>query len=286
MVELDAHFHVWELDRFNYPWPCEDVKPIFKTVTFPDLTEALNSANVRNAVFVQCLNNNIEEAKWVLGSNHPCIKGVVAGVNLIDHDLTIKQLDELCSYDKFVGVRHILDEEDTDWIIRDDVIAALKIVAERGLSFDFLSRPHHLKHVETMAKAIPNLRIVIDHIAKPYLSKSLDVSPAWRKDMEAAANCPNGHCKISGLVTEVDPVSHKTAWSKDTFAAHINVVLGVFGADRCMIGSDWPVLRLTGADYATVNQLHKSLIAHLSDTDQKKIVGGNAVKFYKLCDLQ
>lgn len=285
MGEVDAHFHVWELDRFNYPWPCEDTKDIFHTITFPDLTEAFQSVDIKNAVFIQCLNNNVDEAKWVLNSGHPSIKGVVAGINLKDHSQTKKQLQELSSYTKFVGARHILDEEDVDWVIREDVIAGLKMLADAGKSFDFLSRPHHLKHVATIAKAVPNLRIVINHIAKPLLSKSLEVAPDWRRDMEAAASCPNVYCKISALVCEVDPGSWKKPWTKETFSPHVNTVLELFGADRCMIGSDWPVLKLTGADYKQVNQLHKSLIAHLPQEDQHKILRETAAKFYQLQDL-
>lgn len=286
MAEVDSHFHVWELDRFDYPWPNSDVAAIFKTISYPHLTKALNSSGVKNAVFVQCLNNNIEEAIWVLKSGHPAIKGVVAGVNLTDHKLLSEQLDELCKFEKFVGVRHILDMEDSyDWVMGQDVIEGLKLVAARGKTFDFLSRPHHLHHVATLAKALPELHIVIDHIAKPHLSKSLQVCPDWRKNIEDAASCSNVFCKISGLVTEVDPVGHAKSWSPQTFADHVKVVLAAFGPDRCMIGSDWPVLRLTGTNYKVVNNLHKTLVSELSEDDQVKVCGGNAAKFYQLKNL-
>lgn len=283
MAEVDAHFHVWELNRFSYPWPNQEVAAIFRNITFPDLTAALDSAGIESAVFVQCLNNCPAEAKWVLESEHPALKGVVAGVNLVDHVLLEHQLDELCQFDKFVGVRHILDmEEEHDWVIGEAVVEGLKLVAARGKTFDFLARPHHLPHVATLARAVPDLRIVIDHIAKPLLSKSLTVCSDWKRDMLAAASCPNVYCKISGLVTEVDPESHATSWTPQTFQDHVNVVLKGFGVDRCMIGSDWPVLRLTGADYKMVNELHKSLISELTKEDQAKITGGNAIKFYGL----
>ena len=286
MAEVDSHFHVWELDRFDYPWPNFDVAAIFKTISYSDLTTALDSAGVKNAVFVQCLNNNIEEAKWVLNSGHPAIKGVVAGVNLTDHKVLSEQLDELCKYDKFVGVRHILDmEESYDWVVRKDVIDGLRLVAARGKTFDFLSRPHHLHHVATLAKAVPELSIVINHIAKPLLSKSLKVSPDWKKNMLAAGSCPNVYCKISGLVTEVDPEKHATPWTTQTFLDHVEVVLGAFGPERCMIGSDWPVLRLTGTNYREVNLLHKSLLSGLSEAQKVKVCGGNAAKFYQLKNL-
>ena len=286
MAEVDSHFHVWELDRFNYPWPNSDVAAIFKTISYPDLITALDSAGVKNAVFVQCLNNNIEEAKWVLESGHPAIKGVVAGVNLTDHKVLSEQMEELCKYEKFVGVRHILDMEDSyDWVVRKDVVEGLRLVAARGKSFDFLARPHHLHHVATLAKAVPELRIVIDHIAKPHLSKSLAVSPDWKKNMVDAASCSNVYCKISGLVTEVDPEHHATSWTPETFVDHVAVVLGAFGTDRCMIGSDWPVLRLTGTNYREVNLLHKSLVSSLIEADQVKVRGGNAANFYQLKNL-
>ena len=284
-IEVDAHFHVWELERFKYPWPNDSVAPIYKTITFPDLTLALNSANVKNAVFIQCLNDCPEEAIWVMESRHPAIKGVVAGVTLEDHHKLELQLDMLCKYPEFVGVRHILDmEASNDWIIGQDVIEGLKIVAARGKTFDFeFARPHHLQHVATVAKAVPNLKIVIDHVAKPVFLEGLD--PAWKRNMEMAALCPNVFCKISGLVTEVDPDHHKISWDTRTFSEHVKCVLHLFGSDRCMIGSDWPVLGLAGADYKKVNSLHKELLGHLSEKERMEVLGGTATVFYQLKDL-
>ena len=283
MNEVDSHFHVWDLNKFSYSWPDASLPAIFKDISLSDFSAALHSAGVNNAVFVQTLNNNIEEAKWVLKSNHPAVKGVVSGVSLTDHALLKQQLDELCKFEAFVGVRHIIDmEADQAWLIRDDVIQALEMVAARDKSLDIPSRPHNLHHVATLAAAVPQLRIVVDHIAKPLLSRSLEICPEWKKNIEAAAACPNVFCKISGLVTEVDPVNNSTPWSVDTFQEHVDVVLAAFGVDRCMIGSDWPVLWVPGSNYKEVNQLHKSLIAHLSESEQNAILGSNAVRFYKL----
>eukprot|EP00116_Pleurobrachia_bachei_P006828 sb/3467090/ len=280
---IDSHFHMWDLQRFNYPWPNESVAAIHRDVTASEAGREMNGAGVHGAVFVQCLNNSLEEALWVINQQCSFIKGVVAGLNLTDHPVLEGQLDTLCKFPQFVGVRHILDmEEDPAWVVRDDVIAGLKIVATRDKTFDFLARPHHLSHVTTLAKAVPELRIVIDHIAKPLLSRSLEVDPGWRRDMESAAGCPNVHCKISGLVTEVDPEHHSTPFDATTFQAHVDVVLGLFGPGRCMMGSDWPVLTLTGANYSTVLDLHKELLSSLSETERKAVLGGNAASFYKL----
>ena len=284
-MEVDSHFHVWDLQKFDYPWPNKDTPPLFRTIAFDELKEALATANVKNAVFVQCLNNNIQEAKWVLEKDLDVIKGVVAGVDLIHHDILREQLRQLTKFPKFVGVRHILDMEAPDWIMQDSVVEGLKIIADHGLTFDFLARPKHLGYVWQIAKKVPTLQIVIDHIAKPILSESLEVEKGYKENMKLAAENPNVYCKISGLVTEVDPVNHTTTWSRQTFQPHINFILSTFGADRCMIGSDWPVLKLTNATYKTVNSLHKDLIFHLAPEDKQKVLGGTAFRFYKLRDI-
>ena len=283
MYEVDAHFHVWELARFSYPWPDSSQPVLFRDFSFRDLTPALDSVGVKHAVFIQAVNNFVEEAEWVLRSGHPALRGVVAGVCLTDHTLLANQLDTLCHYEKFVGVRHIIDlESDPNWLIRDDVIKGLRMVAANDKTLDIPARPHNLHLVSKVAKQVPGLSIVIDHIGKPLLSKSVDVCPQWRSDMEAAASCKNVWCKISGLVTEVDPINNKTSWSVNTFREHVNIVLELFGVDRCILGSDWPVLHITGASYKEVNLLHKSLIQHLSETEQKAVLGSNAARFYDL----
>lgn len=285
-AEVDSHFHVWELQKFPYQFPDDIGEIIKKDISFDQLRVALGSSNVKNAVFVQCVNGCVDEAVWVLESKCAQIKGVVAGVDLTNADLLNKQLDTLCKYEKFVGVRHLLDFEDVNWLGRDDVIKGLEVLRDRGLTFDACMRPIHTAHAAAVAERVPGLRMVINHISKPELSQNLGSFAEWAGNMAAAASHPNVFCKISGLVTEVDPETQSKGWTKDTFSLHVNFVLKVFGPGRCMIGSDWPVCLLAnGTNYKEVHDLHMSLISHLPQNDQIAIKGGNAARFYKLKNL-
>jgi len=254
-------------------------------MTAEEAGSAMAAAGVKNAVFVQCCNSCQEEIDWVdkLARDNTFIKGIVGGV-----DLTSKNLrSELESRSKLlVGVRHILDVEDPDWLLREDVHAGLAELERQGLAFDLLVRPPILKHVPTLAKKFPNLRMVIDHISKPYISHGLEAGLAgWKEDMTAAASHHNVHCKISGLVTEVDPDHYAKQWTVQTFQPYVRHVLEVFGPDRCMFGSDWPVCKLTGAQYKDVLDLFSNLVGHLNKEEIHKIAYTTAINFYKLKNI-
>jgi len=125
--------------------------------------------------------------------------------------------------------------------------------------------------------------MVIDHIAKPLMSLGPQEGlSGWSEDMALAASHPNVYCKLSGMVTEVNPDTHSTPWTADTFRPYTDLCLRLFGVDRCMFGSDWPVCRLAGAEHMEVVALLDELVSHLSSEEKEKIFYSNAVKFYSL----
>ncbi|KAJ8300186.1 hypothetical protein KUTeg_021705 [Tegillarca granosa] len=139
---VDSHFHIWDLKKFHYDWPTENEAAIFKNITLDELLKEVTSANkVKYGVFVQCLNDKPEEAKWVmqLAESTDFIKGVVAGVALNNPNLS-EVLDDLQKNPLFKGLRHILDFEDENWLTREDVHKGFKVLEDRGLTFDLLLR--------------------------------------------------------------------------------------------------------------------------------------------------
>ncbi|CAG2212622.1 L-fucono-1,5-lactonase-like [Mytilus edulis] len=277
MAYVDTHFHIWELDRFDYSWPTKDDKTLFKNFQIEELEEAVKATPVKYAVFVQCLNNKPEEAKWVmeLAKNHSIIKGVVAGLDLTSSDLP-KVLDDMQQNQLFKGCRHILDFEDEKWITREDVFQGLKVLEDRGLTFDLLLRPHLLKYIPDLIRRLPKLKFVVDHIAKPY-AKDGKMSP-WKEEIASIAEFPNVWCKISGLVNEGDLIN----WKKEDFQPYVDHVIRCFGIDRCMYGSDWPVCSQAGCKYVDVYSLLNDLLPSLSDEDKEKMFKENGRKFYSL----
>lgn len=276
MEFVDTHFHVWALEKFSYPWPTPDMR-IYKDYYPCGIESGIEGTPVKHAIFVQCLNGSVEEAEWVMdmATRHSIIKGVVAGL-----DITSPKLEEVIQTLKpkglLKGVRHILDMEKEDWITRDDVSKGLDTLGKHDISYDLLVRPHHLKYIPDVVGKHNNTRFIINHIAKPpVMSGKLE---GWDDDMAAIAKFPNVYCKISGLISEQQPET----WKQINFQPYIDHVLKIFGADRCIFGSDWPVFEMAGATYNENFTLIRSLLSKLNDADQLKVFRENAIKFYNL----
>ena len=197
--------------------------------------------------------------------------------NHVADDLDVGDtLDELQANPWFKGVRHIWhDEPDDDWLARTGPVNGLREVAARGLAYDFLVRPQHLKYVPEIMDKVPDLRSVIDHIAKPLIAEKV-VEP-WLEDLREVANIPGMMCKVSGMVTEADMEN----WTPDDLAPYVAHVLGMFGYDRLMYGSDWPVC-LQGGSYQQVIDAARKTLSSLTAEESSAVFGGNAARFYRL----
>jgi len=274
---IDTHQHFWDLSRFDYPWMNgPELAPLRRDYLPADLEPLLAPAGVHRSVFVQA-RHDVEESRWVLGlsERHDFLAGVVGWVDLAS-DACEEQLAELRRHAAFVGVRHIThDEPDDDWIVREEVLRGLKLLERNGVPFDLLFRPRHLRHVPTLARRLPDLPLVLDHLAKPPIREArLD---GWREDLEAAARFPNLHCKLSGMVTEADWKS----WTPADLAPYVRVAFEAFGPERLMFGSDWPVSNLCGSYGQVVDALREAL-GDVGDEARAQIFGGTARRFYGL----
>ena len=175
-------------------------------------------------------------------------------------------------------MRHLIHEEaNPDWVLQKQVIEGLRILADHGLTFDVVAVfPNHLKHVPSLAEQVPNLKMTIDHLAKPPLGA--DDRAVWRKQLSAAAESPNVFAKVSGLNTVTPDFD---AWTYDDIKPLVDFAIETFGVDRLMFGSDWPVAVLAG-DYAKVWSETNKCLADLSAGERAAILGGTANAFYKL----
>jgi L-fuconolactonase len=167
------------------------------------------------------------------------------------------------------------DEPDDDFIIRDDVIRGLKVLEKHEVPFDLLFHVRHLHHAATLARRLPYLRMVIDHLAKPEIGAGR-VEP-WRTQFQEAARFSNIYCKLSGMVTEADWEN----WKPDDLKPYVEVALDAFGPERCMFGSDWPVCILAGT-YEEVYNALLECIGSLSESEKSRILGGTAAEYYGL----
>ncbi len=275
-IAVDAHQHFWDLKRFQYPWMTDDMTVLRRNYLPGDLRPQLDRMGIDRTVFVQA-QHNLDENDWALSlaAEHPWIAGVVGWLDLQSPRLE-EQIERYAGNPKFVGVRHLVhDEADEKWILRDDVVRGLKLLARHDLTFDLLLRPPHLKHVPELARRVPGLKMVVDHLAKP-LIRTGEIEP-WRTDLAAVAKIPGMHCKISGMVNEAD--WHN--WQAADFAPYVDAALELFGPERLMFGSDWPVCRLAG-EYSEVLAAAQVNLSGLSAEERAAIFGRNAIRFYGL----
>ena len=273
---IDSHQHFWQVGRFAYPWMSSDLGVLYRDYLPDDLAPILRRHGVNQTVLVQA-SNSVAESRWLLdlANENSFVAGVVGWVDLASVEIDA-QLDELCGRPKFKGVRHLVESEpNDDWLVQPAVLSGLKKLSARGLSYDLLVHTRHLQYVPRVAESCPELSLIIDHLAKPPIARN--EIKEWSEALKPVARYPNIHCKLSGLVTE----ANWSSWQTDDLRPYVDYALELFGADRMMFGSDYPVC-LLAAPYDIVLESFQELLKGLGDSDRDKIFSKNAARFYRL----
>jgi L-fuconolactonase len=278
---VDAHPHLWDIEHGQYAWQTPDVPQLYRTFDVTDLEEVTAKAGVDATVIVQAADTLADTAdmlRWAAQSRR--IRGVVGWIPFEDPAAAASALDDLAGEPLLKGVRHLINyEDDDDWLLRPAVQETLGLLAERGLPFDVTAvNIRHLEHVVETAQRHPSLRLVIDHLGKPDIR-----SKAWEPWAGLIADCaqaPNVFAKVSGLDTAADPES----WSADDLRPYVEHALAVFGPDRCMFGSDWPVSTLGGGYQRVFTETLAALDGAGADA-RGWVMGRTAAAFYRL-DLE
>jgi L-fuconolactonase len=274
-MRIDSHQHFWIYDPEEYPW-IRPEWPIRRSYLPEDLAPELKACQIDGCVAVQA-RQTLEESKWLLelADRSPIIRGVVGWVDLRAPDVAA-QLSRFAAHSKFVGVRHVLQDEPDDNCMLDlRFQTGISQLRQYDLKYDLLIFPRQLPAAITLVSAFPKQPFVLDHIAKPPIKKGL-LDP-WRRHLQELASLPNVWCKVSGMITEAD-WGH---WQPSQFGPYLDVVFEAFGPDRVMFGSDWPVALLAGT-YRQVFELAREYVAPLGAGIEAGFFGGNAVNFYQL----
>ncbi|MGA7776546.1 MAG: amidohydrolase family protein [Paraburkholderia sp.] len=276
-MQIDAHQHYWDPARDDYGWLTPELTTLYRTFGPADLAPLRARAGVQRTVVVQAA-PTVEETRYLLdlARGEASIAGVVGWVPMLQHDAPAL-ITELARDVKFKGVRPMLqDLPDDHWIANPALAPAVAALIEHDLAFDALIFTRHVSALETFATRFPDLRIVIDHGAKPPIRDGSAGLQEWADGITRLARLPHVHCKLSGLATEAAP-----GWTEATLRPYVDHLLQSFGPARLMWGSDWPVLNLNG-DYLLWHSVTNTLLAALSDQEREAIFGANATAFYRL----
>lgn len=273
-MRIDAHQHFWKYSAEQYGWINEAMRSLKRDFLPADLKPLLDSEGFDGSIAVQA-RQDAEETEWLLelAGQNQFIKGVVGWVDLCSPDVGA-ELEQLAQHPKFVGVRHVLqDEPDPEFMLRPDFKRGLRLLAQHGLAYDLLLYPRHLPVAVRLVREFPNQQFVLDHIAKPLIADGL-IEP-WDWDIRELAEFDHVWCKVSGMVTE----ARWNDWTTADFAPYLDLVFEAFGSDRLMIGSDWPVCMLSG-DYAATMGIVKKYIEQTGYGESYDILGHNCMQCY------
>jgi L-fuconolactonase len=279
-VRIDAHVHFWgERELALYEWMTPEMNALRRPFGPDDLRPLLAAHEFDHAVVVQTHSSLAETRAFLeLAAADDLVAGVVGWVDLTSPDVagTLAELRGGPGGNRLVAVRHqVHDEPDPEWLGRDDVRRGLRALEEAGLAYDVLVRPRELPPALDMARALPGLTLVVDHIAKPPIaSGELD---AWAKRLAPLAALEHVSCKVSGLVTEADWGS----WTSGDLVPYVRRVAEWFGEDRLLFGSDWPVCTVA-ASYDEVVAACESALGELTPAARAAVFGGNAARVYGL----
>jgi L-fuconolactonase len=284
VTRVDAHHHLWaDPSPADYPWMTDDLAAIRRPFVPADLAPLLAAARIDRTVLVQTRASVAETVTFLAtAAATPLIAGVVGWVDLtsplVHEDLT--GLRALNGGNRLVGIRHqVHDEDDPDWLRRSDVRRGIATVGEAGLAYDLLVRTRELPAALDTVRALPEVRFVIDHLAKPPIDEGGAALDAWEAAFRPFGAEPNVTAKVSGLVTEAD----WSAWTADDLVGPIRVAIETFGPDRLLFGSDWPVCVLAASYDVVVAAAESGLAAAgLGTADLAKVFGTNAVNVYRL----
>ncbi|MBP1858778.1 amidohydrolase family protein [Rhizobium herbae] len=273
MMRIDAHQHYWSLGLGHNDWPPPDLAPIYRDFTPDDLKPHLVAAGVAKTVLVQAAPNLAEtEFLLALAAREETVAAVVGWVDVWSPTARA-DLERFKRHSKFRGIRPMLQGiDDTFCILQREAIRTLEMLPGLGLRLDVLIQPRHVPVIAALADRLPELHIVIDHGAKPLIAKGI-LEP-WRSDMAALARRRNVCVKLSGLVTEAG-----AGWSVDELKPYAQHLLDVFGPQRVMFGSDWPVVNLD-ASYGDWWMAANALLAGFDETDRNAVLCATAAGFY------
>lgn len=272
-MRIDAHQHFWKYHPDVQTFIDETMGAIARDFLPEHLKVELDQAGIDGCVAVQAP-QTLEETRWLLelSDENPFIRAVVGWVDLRAPDLDAL-LDELTEHPRLRGIRHIVQAEPDDFLEDAVFRRGVARLPHHGLAYDMLVYERQLPAARTFMATLPDVTFVLDHVGKPNLREpDLD---GFLAKLRPVADLPNVACKLSGLVTEAP----WDAWTPELLRPFIEGTVELFGTDRLLFGSDWPVCLLAGS-YTEVHGVVDAFFRDFSETERANLFGQNAIRAY------
>ena len=275
MRRIDCHMHFWTLAMEPYYslWMSPDLRTLYGDYLPRDAQPLMAANNVQGVVLVSAA-SSIHETGYLMGiaDSQDFIRGVVAWVDMLAPS-AVEDLQSWARFRKLKSIRpYLQDLAEDDWILKPELDPAIKAMLDLGLRFDALIKPRHILNTVRFIERYPTLPVIVDHMAKPAICEN-GFEP-WRRDIEQFRNLKHVYCKMSGILTEDGP-----NWTRDRLRPYFEAIIDVFGPDRLVFGSDWPVVNLV-ADYSSWIETLNQALGGLTRADQQKIWADNGERFY------
>lgn len=280
---LDTHLHIWDPGELDYGWLTPAQTGLYRRFDLDqarraagEVAETQRGGRIDGVVLVQAADSLAETGSLVDQAHRSdWVRGVVGWLPLHSPTALEEPLARFGS--ELRGVRHLThDDPDPRFLLGSGVLHSLRLIARAGLVLDIPDAyPVQLDQVPEVARTVPDLRIVVDHLGKPPIGGDLD---PWRAALSRAAAHPGVRAKLSGLATSVLGGAN---WSAGTVRPVLDHALAVFGPDRLMFGSDWPIAPTAG-DYRAGTDVLLELIGELAPSEQHAILTGTAEHTYGL----
>ena len=293
---VDPHHHFWDLDAIYYAWltdqplasfPFGDYDVLRQNYLPENYWRDAEGHNVVKTVHVEAdahAGDPLDETRWLtqLHESESAPNAIVAWVPLI-HPETEEMLAKQAENSLVKGIRtkpQVTNSPDGSiagqpGTMQDQAwLKDLALFEKYGLSWDMRVPYWHLEEAADVARALPNVQMILNHAGLPWdrSEQGLDI---WRRGMEALAACENVTTKISFLLLPDGP------WDDDQNAQVIRETIEIFGVDRSMFASNYPVDRLR-ASFDTIYSLFKWTVSDYAIEDQRKLFAENAMRIYRI----
>jgi L-fuconolactonase len=280
---VDSHVHIWDTNRFPIPW-LEAIPTLNERIWIEDYFTATGDLNVEGFVYLQvevAPPYALIEAQAIasLAEVDRRVLAIVPWAPLEEGEKVRIFLEQMVSISpRIKSIRRIVQSEpDPEFCLQPGFIRGNQVLSEYGLTSEICCNFTQFAANVELVRQCPGTEFILNHIAKPNI-RGGEFEP-WASQMSELAALGNVVCKISGATTEAD----LEVWTIDDVRPYVEHALTVFGEDRVLFGSDWPVVT-QAASYTRWVETVEEITRDFSDEQKAKLWKLNAVRFYRLED--